>query len=110
MVRRYIEIQGAVRRNPKHPDFTGLSHGTAGSLDESGGVRTTGYHDWPAEQQKIGGRRFKHAREHREEVAAEKRHQSTGGFGGGTATSSGGGGGGKTKWKKGAGLEVPAHP
>ena len=30
IVRRFIEIQGVVRRNPKHPDFTGLIHGTAG--------------------------------------------------------------------------------
>ena len=111
VVRRFIEIQGAVRRNPKHPDFTGLSHGTAGSLDESGGVRTGGYHDWLAEQQKIDGRQFKYAREHREEVAAEKRRQSTGPFGGGAATGGGGGPGSKKKkWQKGAGAEAPAPP
>ena len=111
VVRRYIEIQGAVRGNPKHPDFAGLFHGTAGSLDGSGWVRTTGYHDWLAEQQKIDGRQFKYAREHREEVAAEKRRPSIGGFGGGgAATCSGGGGGGKKKWKKGAGAEAPAPP
>lgn len=44
--RRFIEIQGAVRRNPKHPDFTGLSHGTAGMLDECGAVRASGCHEW----------------------------------------------------------------
>ena len=103
-------VFGQSEEEPEHQDFTGLSYGTAGSLDESGGVRTTGYRDWLAKQQKIDGRQFKYAREHREKVAAEKRRQSTGGFGGGAATGSGGGGGGKTTWKKCAGAEAPAHP
>ena len=98
-----------MRRNPKHPDFTGLSHGTAGNLDESGGVRTTGYHEWLAEQQKIDGKQFKYAREHREEVAAEKRRQTVpGGFQGGGGQASGAGG--KKKWKKGSGADAAPGP
>ena len=108
IVRRFIEIQGAVRRYPKHPDFTGLSHGRAGHLDESGGVKTVAYHEWLAEQQKIDGKMLKNAREHRDEVAADKRRQSQG---------AGGGGGGfadnkkKKKWQKdSAGAAASAQP
>ena len=93
-MRRYIEIQGAVRRNPKHPDYSGLGHGTSSKVDESGAIRTGGYHEWLSEQQRIEGRQQKYAREYREEVAAERKRQNTGA---GTGNFSGAGG---KKWKK----------
>ena len=61
--RRFIEIQSAVKRNPKHPDFMGLGFGTQTTLDESGAIRTGAYHEWLAEQQKVEGRLYKYGRE-----------------------------------------------
>ena len=100
IVRRFVEIQGAVRRNPKHPDFTGLSHGTTGQLDESGGVKTAAYHEWLAQQQKLDSQYMKYARENRDEAAAEKRRQVAGGGGGAQATDNGKKKK-KKKWQKG---------
>ena len=110
--RGFVEIQAAVKRNPKHPDFVGLGHGTSGALDESGAVRTGQYHQWLAEQQKIDGMKFKYAREHRDELAAERKrmHGAPAPGGGGGAA---GGGRGKAAWKKnksGAGADAPAPP
>ena len=98
--RRFVEIQSAVKRNPKHPDFVGLGFGTQSNVDESGAIRTGAYHDWLAEQQKVDGRAAKYAREHREEMAAEKKRQATGlssGPQGGGAV----GRGNSKSWKKG---------
>ena len=69
-------------------------------------MKTVGYQEWPREWQRIDGKQFKYAREHREEVAAEKRRQVVPGGGGGQG--SGGADGKKQKWKKGAGAEAPA--
>ena len=112
--RRFIEIQSAVKRNPKHPDFMGLGFGTQTTLDESGAIRTGAYHEWLAEQQKVEGRLYKYGREHREELAAEKKRQAGGQPAGGAPGGGGAARGGAKSWKKGknaAGAgQAPADP
>ena len=46
VVRRVLEIQIAVRRNPKHPTFDSFDYNTRGSVDEVGGARASGYFEW----------------------------------------------------------------
>ena len=112
--RRFIEIQSAVKRNPKHPDLMGLGFGTQTTLDESGAIRTGAYHEWLAEQQKVEGRLYKYGREHREELAAEKKRQAGGQPAGGAPGGGGAARGGAKSWKKGknaAGAgQAPADP
>ena len=50
---RYIlQVHAAVRRNPKNPDFRGLSMMTMSRLDCSGGVLTGEFAKYVAEEQK----------------------------------------------------------
>ena len=39
-VRRILEIQTAVRINPKHPTFDSFDYNTRGTVDPVGGVRS----------------------------------------------------------------------
>ena len=73
VVRRLLEIQVAVRRNPKHPTFDAFDYNTRGTVDEVGGARAGGYAEWIAEQQKIEAKTLKSTREWREEQASERR-------------------------------------
>lgn len=73
VVRRLLEIQVAVRRNPKHPTFDAFDYNTRGTVDEVGGARASGYNEWIAEQQKIAAKTLKSIREWREEQASERR-------------------------------------
>ena len=52
LARRILQIQHAVRRGPKHPNFTGLEAMMASQLDETGGVVTSRFDQWVAEEQK----------------------------------------------------------
>lgn len=72
-VRRILEIQTAVRRNPKHPTFDAFDYNTRGSVDEVGGARAPGYAEWMAEQQRAEAKVLKNTREWRDEQAAERR-------------------------------------
>ena len=51
LARRILQIQRAMRRSPKHPDFTGLEAMMASQLDETGGVVTSKFDQWVAEEQ-----------------------------------------------------------
>ena len=73
VVRRVLEIQTAVRRNPKHPTFDAFDYNTRGSVDEMGGARAPGYAEWMAEQQRAEAKSLKSTREWREEQASERR-------------------------------------
>ena len=81
VVRRIIEIQTAVRRNPKHPTFDSFDYNTRGSVDEVGGDRAPGYGEWMAEQQRIEAKSLKSTREWREEQASEGRRTAKGATG-----------------------------
>ena len=52
LARRILQIQRAMRRSPEHPDFTGLEAMMASQLDETGGVVTSRFDQWVAEEQK----------------------------------------------------------
>lgn len=73
VVRRIVEIQIAVRRNPKHPTFDSFDYNTRGTVDEVGGARAAGYFEWMAEQQKAEAKTLKSTREWRQEQDAERR-------------------------------------
>lgn len=73
VIRRILEIQVAVRRNPRHPTFDAFDYNTRGSVDEVGGARAPGYAEWMAEQQKQEAKTLKSTREWREEQATERR-------------------------------------
>ena len=49
--RRILQIQRAVRRSPKHPDFADLDSMMSSAIDESGGVVTSKFDQWLAEGQ-----------------------------------------------------------
>ena len=76
VVRRVYKIQQATRRNPKHPDFSGLDIGTVGSTDEAGGARVLNYSEWLGAKQKEEAKTLRSQREWRAEQAAERRRQS----------------------------------
>ena len=95
VVRRVLEIQIAVRRNPKHPTFDSFDYNTRGSVDEIGGARAAGYFEWTAEQQKAEAKTLKSTREWRQEQEADRRRNKN------DKDSSGeDGDGAKTKKKK----------
>eukprot|EP00435_Cladocopium_sp_Y103_P018992 s1272_g4.t1 len=73
VVRRILEIQVAVRRNPKHPTFDSFDYNTRGVVDEVGGARAAGYAEWMAEQQKAEAKALKSTREWRQEQATERK-------------------------------------
>lgn len=81
VVRRIIEIQTAVRRNPKHPTFDSFDYNTRGTVDEVGGARAPGYGEWMAEQQRIEAKALKSTGEWREERATERRRTAKGATG-----------------------------
>ena len=44
--RRILQMQRAIRRNPRHPDYTGLDTMMANALDESGGIVASKFEEW----------------------------------------------------------------
>ena len=50
LMRRMIQIEMAVSRNSKAPDFTGLSVVLSSVTDGSGAVQTKGFHKWVADK------------------------------------------------------------
>ena len=80
IVRRIIQMQKAIRRNPKHPDFSGLDDMLASALDETGGVVTSRFDEWVAAEQKTKAVIMKNSRMYTEERDAEaKRSAGAGG-------------------------------
>ena len=100
VVRRMLEIQVAVRRNPKHPVFDTFDYNTRGVVDEVGGARASGYAEWMAEQQKAEAKSLKSTREWREEQAAERKKAQRGQDRDSSDDDGTKGGGGKKKNRK----------
>ncbi|CAK0788625.1 unnamed protein product [Prorocentrum cordatum] len=69
--RRVLQIQRAVKRCPRHPSFEGLGLMLSSSLDESGGVVTSKFDAFVAEEQKSQGIILKQERMYREEQESE---------------------------------------
>ena len=74
--RRIIVCQRAVRRNPKAPDFTGLERFVQSNFDETGGLRTTQFDKYMAEQQKTNATVLKSLRQDIEEQENERKRQA----------------------------------
>ena len=79
--RRIIVCQRAVRKNPKAPDFGGLEQFLQSSFDESGGLLTSEFDKYMAEQQRTAAVVLKQNRLWSEEVDAEKKKQAVRGGG-----------------------------
>ena len=79
VVRRVLEIQTAVRRNPKHPTFDSFDYNLRGTVDEIGGARASSYAEWIAEQHKAEAKALKSTREWREEQAVDRRRANKAG-------------------------------
>ena len=62
VARKLVQIETAVRRNPKQPDFEGLDLLTTQVVDETGGVTTAGLSTWVAQRQKEGAQTLKQGR------------------------------------------------
>ncbi|CAK0909779.1 unnamed protein product [Prorocentrum cordatum] len=69
--RRVLQIQRAVKRCPRHPSFEGLGLMLSSSLDESGGIVTSRFDAFVAEEQKSQGIILKQGRMYREEQESE---------------------------------------
>ena len=66
-MRRMIQIEMAVSRNSKMPDFTGLSVVLSSVTDGSGAVQTKGFHKWVADKNEARARIMKSERLYHEE-------------------------------------------
>eukprot|EP00969_Alexandrium_andersonii_P361136 15456917-Alexandrium_andersonii.AAC.1 len=73
MARRALQIQRAVRRCPRHPSFEGLDLMLSFQLDESGGIVTSKFDAFVAEEQKSRAQILKQERMWTEERDAEDR-------------------------------------
>ena len=82
MARRIVQMQRAIRRNPKHPDYSGLEDMLASALDETGGVVTSKFDEWVAQEQKTKAVIMKNTRLYTEERDAEAKRSAGGGGGG----------------------------
>ena len=80
IVRRLIQIETAVRRNPKSPDFTGLESLLEATEDETGGAVLPDFFTWLSSQQKDQAQILKQFRFFKEEqVSAAKTKTAQGG-------------------------------
>ena len=79
--RKIIQIEQAVRRNPKQPDYEGLDTITANMVDETGAVYTRRFTGWVGEQQRAEAFILKQSRQYREEwnIALKKQNKPPGG-------------------------------
>eukprot|EP00971_Amphidinium_carterae_P306995 6100970-Amphidinium_carterae.1 len=73
MCRKLIQIETAVRRNPRQPDFEGLDLMMTSVLDESGAAQASSYMTWITSRQRDEAQVLKQGRLLREEREAEAR-------------------------------------
>ena len=69
LVRRQIQIEMAVERNTKAPDFSGLHPVLGGSTTAKGAARAPKFREWDAAKQREEGQTLEHVRLLREEAA-----------------------------------------
>ena len=79
-IRRLLQIEAAVDRNPKVPDFEGLEMMLTSAVAPSGAVITDKFSEWLAGRQRDAAQSMKQGRLLREERAAEQKRR--GGKGG----------------------------
>jgi hypothetical protein len=73
MLRRMVQIETAVKRNPKVPDFGGLDMMLESKLDSTGAAVTAAFNDWLKTQQQTEAQIQKQGRLLREERTAAKK-------------------------------------
>jgi len=61
-VRRVVQIQMAIRRNPKHPSFDGLDSVMSTIIDDSGAIALRGFNEWLSEEQSRDGKMLRSQR------------------------------------------------
>lgn len=74
VVRRIVQVQMAIRRNPRHPTFEGLDGVLSASTDDSGGVALRAFSQWFADEQSREGKMLKAQRLWRDELVADRDH------------------------------------
>ena len=67
IARRALQIQKAIKRNPRAPDFEGLDHYLIGALDSGGGAAALSFDKFVADKQRDEGQMMKQSRLLREE-------------------------------------------
>lgn len=77
VVRKILQIETAVRRNPRQPDFEGLEMLTMQVLDETGGVSAAAFSAWVSSRQRDEAQVLKQGRLLREERAATAKATKT---------------------------------
>jgi len=97
LCRRVLQVQKAIRKSPKHPDFANLDGMLSSTLDESGGVIASEFDQWVASEQKVQATIMKHNRMFSEEQVAENKKQNQSSHAGETGSSGEGRGGGQKK-------------
>ena len=75
LMRRMIQIEMAVTRDSKAPDFTGLSVVLSSVVDGSVAIQTKGFHKWVADKNESRARVLKSERLYHEERAATRKKQ-----------------------------------
>ena len=95
LVRRLIQIEFAVERDPKATDFTGLNVVFSGPRTDSGGASATRFSEWIAGRQRDRASILKQTRLFREEQQHDRKHRQRdrGGCGGGDDDGDDGGDG-----------------
>ena len=92
LARRLIQIEMAVERSARSPDFSGLSSVMAGPTTETGAAVTKNFTEWIASRQKDRAQFLKQDRTLREEQQKERERSGAGagaGGGGGRGTGAG---------------------
>ena len=67
LARRVVQLEMAVEKNPKHPDFSGLGVLVDGTVSSSGAVRVPKFQSWISTRQKEQAEIFKQRRLYTEE-------------------------------------------
>ncbi|CAK0849661.1 unnamed protein product, partial [Prorocentrum cordatum] len=78
LVRRVIQIEMAVQRNPRHPDFSGLEDAVGGPTGASGSAAVPRYTEFAVARQKDRANILKQMRLHKEELERERRSDDGG--------------------------------
>jgi hypothetical protein len=81
IVRRIIQIETAVERNPRHPDFTGLGVVEGGVTTDKGAARVPKFREHIAARQKERAQILRHERLYKEEQEKEWKNRRQGGGG-----------------------------
>ena len=75
IARRALQIQRVVRRSPRRPNFEGLESMLSSAIDETGGIVTSKFDEFVANEQKVAANILKQQRLWHDEADTDKRDQ-----------------------------------